>query len=348
MTIDRKLARAMRNVPTTADIFQAFEGGLSTPLSADGSSRQFTRLDDGDGKTCICVMPPPGDKAGMAEAAAFFRIGKHLRERGVPVPEMYGHAPDSGLVICEDLGDMRLHDLLVAEGAVTEPLIALYEQVVRQLARMQTAGGDGFDDKWCWDTPCYDRRVMLERESGYFLRAFCREYLELNVRQNVIQGDFERLASEASRASSNFFLHRDFQSRNIMIQEGRAFFIDFQGGRRGPLGYDLASLLLDPYTALEKSMKKRLLSVYLEELARVCTYDEELFLKEYNLLAIQRNLQILGAFAFLTKVKGKPFFKQYIHPALVSLDDLLLEPAVEKFTNVHDLVRQCRDKLDSI
>ena len=114
---------------------------------------------------------------------------------------------------------------------------------------MQVRGAVSFDPKWCWDTPQYDRMLMLERESGYFLQAFWQDLLGMEEPPGL-QEEFFELADRAARIPAGYFLHRDFQSRNIMIHGGEACIIDFQGGRLGPLAYDLASLLIDPYVAL--------------------------------------------------------------------------------------------------
>lgn len=325
----------------------SFRSIQCTPLSADGSSRRFQRIEDKYGNCCLCVAPAAGDVAGLAEAASFYHIGRHLHRKGVPVPAMYGYAPESGLVICEDLGDIRLHDLIRTQGGVVPQVVALYEQVVRALAHMQVMGGEGFSKEWCWDTPVYDRELMLTRESGYFFQAFCVDYLQMDVNYEHYRGEFEQLAADVHRAQASFFLHRDCQSRNIMIKEEKVYFIDFQGGRCGPLGYDPASLLLDPYVGLDSGIKQHLLQVYMDELANLCSYDRHLFLREYTLIAIQRNLQILGAFAFLTKVKGKPFFQQYIFPALQSLTSLLSEREAADYKSLRNLVRQCRNIVES-
>ncbi|MBW2502091.1 MAG: phosphotransferase, partial [Deltaproteobacteria bacterium] len=133
-----------------------------------------------------------------------------------------------------------------------------------------------------------------------------------------------------------YFLHRDFQSRNLMVTAGEIRIIDFQGGRLGPLGYDLASLLIDPYAGIPAGLQQRLLEHYLEQL---CTYglDDRAFLKGYKSLALQRNLQILGAFAFLAERKQKSFFRQFIPPAARSLQQLLAGPDGDNYPELRRL-----------
>ncbi len=308
-------------------------------MSPDGSLRRFCRLEHDSGRRVVAIGSPPSDEAGLAEARSGWHIGCHLFACGAPVPEQYRFDEAAGLLICEDLGDVRLHDLLAEQG-LTDEVRTLYGRAVEELARMQVRGADGFDPAWCWDSPCYDRQVMLERESGYFARALCRDLLELQVSREVEQ-EFRLLAERASAADSGFFLHRDFQSRNIMVLGGRVRFIDFQAGRLGPPAYDLASLLIDPYAALPKTVQQELLEQYLDTLDSLVSCDRELFRHHYRLLAIQRNLQILGAFAFLSSRRNRIFFKQYLVPALVSLAELLGDGESIAMPALQAQVRDC-------
>jgi len=273
------------------------------------------------------VAPAGSTTQDMMEARAARLIGVHLHHCGVRVPAQYGWDEERGLLLFEDLGDMKLHDLVEQSrkpsGEIDLPAVRpCYVQAVQQLAWMQIRGAAGFDRDWCWDTREYDRSLMLARESGYFLRAFWQELLG---QQPVpgIEEEFEQIAAAASQAPVTFFLHRDFQSRNIMVHKTQSWFIDFQGGRMGPLGYDLASLLIDPYTALPFLFKEELLQVYLEAVNRLHPVNAQQFCRQYSVLALQRNLQIIGAFSFLSRTRGKLFFSRFIGPALVSLVERL-------------------------
>jgi len=313
-------------------------------LVPDGSSRRFFQLRGPDGATCIAILPPENDQGGLAEAAAFARIGCHLRQAGVPVPAIHAFDPATGLALCEDLGARRLFEQVEEQGATRS--LALYEEAVRQLARMQVRGAAGFDPAWCWDTPRYDRRLMVERESDYFLRACCTDLLDLAFDREAVEVECAHLADQAAQAPARFFLHRDFQCRNIMLSREEVRFIDFQGGRLGPLAYDLASLLLDPYAALPEAMQDHLVAVYLRALQEEMPYEPEQFRREYLLLALQRNLQILGAFAFLSQVRRKPFFARYLRPALASLGRLLAKPEAAGYAALNHLTAQCRQELE--
>ncbi|MFN2365317.1 MAG: phosphotransferase, partial [Desulfurivibrionaceae bacterium] len=182
-----------------------------------------------------------------------------------------------------------------------------------------------------WQTGIYDRRLMLSRESGYFLESFCRGLLGIDAPPSGLAGEFVELAEQASAAPAGFFMHRDFQSRNLMRHHGGLRVIDFQGGRFGPLGYDLASLLIDPYVSLPTQVQERLVQKYIEVLAGYPGGAAAFTVESYYLLAIQRNLQILGAFAFLSGVRRKPFFRAYLAPAALSLHRILQEPGGRRF-----------------
>lgn len=314
-----------------------------TPLVPDGSSRRFYRL-QGPEQELIAILPPENDERGHAEARAFFHIGRHLQQHGAPTPALVAFDEITGLVLCEDLGEDRLYEQVQARGVTAA--LPLYEQAVRGLARMQIRGARDFDATWCWDTPLYDRGLMLERESGYFLRACCTDLLGLDFDQDKVRRECRQLADAAAQAPNHFFLHRDFQSRNIMVCNGEVRFIDFQGGRLGPLAYDLASLLIDPYTGLTVEVRDYLLAVYLQALHREISYDTEQFQREYLLLALQRNLQIIGAFAFLSQVKQKPFFAQFLAPSLDSIGGLLAKPGASEYAALRHLCQLCRQELE--
>jgi aminoglycoside/choline kinase family phosphotransferase len=298
-------------------------------LAGDGSSRRFWRVRRKNNEGICLAVAPPADttELDMREARSARLIGLHLHKQGAGVPAQYGWDEKTGLLLFEDLGDVKLHDL-VEHSRSSSAMVDLdvirpcYVQGVQQLAWMQVRGFAGFDGDWCWDTKVYDRPLMLGRESGYFLRAFWQELLGQEVPPGI-EEEFAQIATAASGAPATFFLHRDFQSRNIMVQNGQVRFIDFQGGRMGPLGYDLASLLIDPYAALPTAFQEELFQVYMRAVMALHPLDEQQFRQHYSFLALQRNLQILGAFSFLSRTRGKVFFARFLQPALVSLSEHL-------------------------
>lgn len=291
------------------------------PLAGDGSARLFWRVSSPAGKeSCIAMANPPRDEAAAKENLAYLRIGGHLFARGIPVAEIFWHDPEQGWFLMEDLGDKSLQDVVLAG----EDPVPVYSRVLEILFRLQVEGIERFDPEWCCQTRRYDVSVMRRRESDYFRDAFLIGYLGLHRSWEELERPFDHLAECASRAEAGFLLHRDFQSRNILISKGRVGIVDWQGARMGPLGYDVASLLIDPYPGLDTGVTDRILGQYLDLLRAFDPARVEPFLISYPYLAVQRNLQMLGAFAYLSRVKGKVYFETYIPQAVKRLNLLLL------------------------
>lgn len=313
-------------------------------LTGDGSDRLFYRINREGGSPLMAVFPSLSLDKGHEEAAASFRIGVHLHDQGVPVPEILAYDRKRALIVFEDLGDLHLHSLVERASDFSE-VRDLYRQAIEALLRFQIRGREGFDTRYCWDTPRYDEQLMLERESGYFSTAFCQDYLGRINDDPSLDPDFIRLARRAARQRADFLLHRDFQSRNLMVKQNRIRIIDYQGARLGPLAYDLASLLIDPYAGLDEAARDELLDYYLERAADYIELNADRFREGYVYLALQRNLQILGAFAFLSQKRAKPFFEQFIPPALRSLATLLQGPRGGDFPALTGLVEDCIARL---
>ena len=315
-----------------------------SPLSGDGSSRLFFKIKTDTASYCGVLPANNNKKKGLAEARAAFNIGNHLKKRGLPVPVIHAFDPVSGFILFEDLGDTLLHDLLQKKrkdsgGHLGQEITELYKETIEILLFMQISGSVHFDRKWCWDTQRYNKKLMLEKESGYFLQAFCQDLLGIKNISKGLTDEFKLLAGRSARQPAVYFLHRDFQSRNLMISDDKIRIIDFQGARLGPLGYDLASLLIDPYAQLPEQLQHELLEHYMEHL---CKYglDDLAFLKVYPSLAMQRNLQILGAYAFLGFQKQKSFFRQFILPATLSLQQRLAQPEAKDYPQLRKLTEK--------
>ncbi len=306
-------------------------------VAPDGSNRRFWRLPG-----AIAVAPEAEDGAAMAEAVATWKIGSHLYARGCAIPKVYGFDQESGLLVMEDLGSSSLYGRVQQLKKIgdTRQIKTLYLQVVEELVRLQLRGKKGLQADWCWDSPCYDRKVMLQTESGYFLAAWWQTLLGREAPAGIIE-EFKVLADRAAAAPACFFLHRDCQSRNIFFTDNKPKFIDFQGGRMGPLAYDLASLLMDPYVALAEEIQEELFVFYLEQLHKHGEQvNAEKFRFWYQDIALHRNLQIIGAFAFLSHQRGKIFFAQFIEPSVAMLRQRLTAPQFSQFTALQQMAAQ--------
>lgn len=313
-------------------------------IDSDGSTRRFWRVVEGDNRPCCLIAAPAATSpAELAESRSAWKIGSHLRQKGVPVPEMFGWDSGSGVLLFEDLGDSRLHDLVAKENDTptgpSDAVISSYRSALEHLVVMQCRGAEDFDTAWCWDNGQYDYQLMIDKESGYFLRAFWQGLLGHQIADGVRE-ELQEIARRAAEAPAGFFLHRDFQSRNIMIKDGAVRFIDFQGGRIGPLGYDLASLLIDPYSRLPLAVQDELLSHYLQAIHGYAEIEEVVFKRQFSLLALHRNMQIVGAFSFLSQVRQKVFFLDFIQPSLVSLKNRLKEPLFKDYPLLRTMVNR--------
>ncbi|MCU0561508.1 MAG: sugar phosphate nucleotidyltransferase [Desulfobacterales bacterium] len=313
------------------------------PLAGDGSDRLWYRL-AAAGRSL--VMADHGLRPGPAvtEADAFAAIGRHLHAAGAPVPAVVFADTFAGLVFLEDLGDLRLQ-----EAAAREPergrVLGWYREVIDSLVAMAMEGARGFDPAWAFQTPRYNRELILERECRYFVEAFLNRVAGVPAAAAHFAPEFERIAENALAHGVEGFMHRDLQSRNIMRKNGRWHFIDFQGGRIGPLQYDLASLLIDPYMDLTAAEQEELLQHGLRRLASRLPVDPARFRRGYAHCALARNLQVLGAFGFLSTVKGKPFFAGYIPAALGRLDARLAGFAPGGFPRLRAAVAAAMAKL---
>ncbi len=316
------------------------------PLSPDGSVRQFFRVLENNQNRYIAVLPPCGDKVAMEESLSAYRIGDHLFARQIPVPRVFWYDQQTGLILFEDLGDQRVHDIILTKThSNQDEIVQIYEKIIEQLVKMQFSAAVDFKSSWCYDTEEYDVPVMIRQESEYFEKAFLNELAGVDSRPGLAE-EFVQIAEKAAAGRTKCFLHRDFQSRNIMVNKGKYYFIDFQGGRIGPPGYDLASLLNDPYVSLQEETKKRLFTFYLEQLESIETADVDEFVRTYPYLALQRNLQIIGAFSFLYAVRKKTFFKQFIMPALLQLQQRLDQNCFDSLVNLKRLAMVAGKRLD--
>jgi aminoglycoside/choline kinase family phosphotransferase len=305
-------------------------------LAGDGSERLWYRLRSGPRSLIMCDHGLKESPA-VAEVDAFIAIGNHLKKIGLPVPQIHFHDRFAGLVVLEDLGDRNLQAAVRASGSNTE-IRGWYKQIITDLVEMSLNGIEGFDPAWAYQGSAYDRDLILERECRYFVDAFLQGFLNLTLEFEALRSEFEHLASEALQRSLVGLMHRDLQSRNIMLTGGRFYLIDFQAARSGPLQYDLASLLIDPYVELPEPLQADLLDHALDLVVDRCHADPVEFRLGYRYCALARNLQILGAFGFLSRARGKTFFEPYIEPAVRSLDRQLNRFGEDEFHQLRQLV----------
>jgi aminoglycoside/choline kinase family phosphotransferase/choline kinase len=317
-------------------------------LSGDGSDRSWFRATSNSNmpstfgtvpkSVVVCdhgICLPETDRRSQVDA--FVAIGNHLYQKGICVPQILAHDAFSGMVAVQDLGNRHLADV-VAQMTNLSQITDLYEKVIDRLILFSRKGAQGFDLSWTCQTPYYSRTLILENECRYFVDRFVQDYLGKDIDFDALTDDFHFIADQALTGGKNGLMHRDCQSKNIMINNGAPFFIDFQSARIGPLQYDLASLLLDPYVALPKTVQKKLLAYAMDRLNLISPDRRQQFKHNFDYCSLTRNLQILGAFAYLSQVKEKSWFETYIPPAMVSLKHWMHTQAPDAVRRLKKLV----------
>jgi aminoglycoside/choline kinase family phosphotransferase len=288
------------------------------PLKSDASGRRYWRL-SGGGRTAVGVHGPDA-----AENRAFLVFSRHFRGTGLPVPEILADDPERGIYLQEDLGDTTLFGFLSENrlpGEFPTAAIGIYEKVVEVLPRFQIEAGRSLDYGVCYPRASFDQRSILW-DLNYFKYYFLR-LAGVPFHEQELEDDFHRFAAFLLEAGQDHFMYRDFQSRNVMIRDGAPWFIDYQGGRRGPLQYDIASLLYDAKADIPPDVRDRLLGRYLDAAAAIAPIERERFLHYYPAYVFVRIMQALGAYGLRGFYERKTHFLQSIPYAIRNLEYLL-------------------------
>jgi len=289
-------------------------------ISGGGSDRRFFRVIK-EGGSMILMVSPPGDR----DFAFYLETGELLRSLKIGVPEFYQVIRNEEAIFMEDLGEESLYSR-IKSGIRESELIFWYQKVLEVLVEIQLEGA-----KRCLVYPLLRERVFdyatLRWETNYFRENFLERFCGILIPDKFgLDKEFAALAEKVA-AEPLYFIHRDFQSQNLMIKDEQIRIIDFQGARRGLLQYDLASILKDAYVVLSDETRNKLLEFYLEKLKEkgVVISDQEHFCEMFVLAGLQRNMQALGAFSFLSRVKGKKWFEQHIPAGVHYLHQALKE-----------------------
>jgi aminoglycoside/choline kinase family phosphotransferase len=307
---------------------------IYTPLMKGGSDRAFFRA-SAPGSDISVVLCRSDNREEMEY---YVHLNSFFHRKGVAVPEFLYSSLDEGLVIMEDAGNCSLYDAVREtwdDGGTVEHYTAVLERLIA-LQRLKWSGDD-----WIARRP-FDYQT-LRWETSYFLERFLGGVMGYDLsRDEALLSDFHRLA-ESVALEQPFAMHRDFQSQNIFIRGSALYFLDFQGARTGPLFYDTASLLMDPYVHHGRKTRDELFARYciMAESAGLVSGGAERLRERYARASMQRLMQALGAFGFLGLVKGKRAFLQHIRPAL----SLLLETVREhrEFPKLTDTVKKAHD-----
>jgi aminoglycoside/choline kinase family phosphotransferase len=290
------------------------------PLQGElgGSGRKIIRLSN-DEFTAIGIL-----YGVREENVAFLEFSKHFHRHGLPVPEIYAEDLAHGAYLEEDLGDTTLFEFLSKNRTATTiapEVIEAYRKVVAVLPRFQVEASSDLNYKVCYPISSFDRQ-SIAWDLNYFKYYFLR-LAGIPFNEHALEEDFTRLTDFLLSAPRDYFLYRDFQSRNILLRNGDPFFVDYQGGRQGALQYDIASLLYDAKADLPPELRQQLLDHYLDRLSSFIPLDREAFLRHYYAYVYIRILQALGAYGFRGFYERKAHFLQSVPYALKNLRWLL-------------------------
>jgi aminoglycoside/choline kinase family phosphotransferase len=258
------------------------------------------------------------------ENVAFLEFSRHFRRHGLPVPEIYAEDLSQGAYLEEDLGDTTLFEFLSKNRAgqnIARQSVEAYRKVVQVLPRFQVEAGRSVNYKVCYPRACFDRQ-SIAWDLNYFKYYFLR-LAGVSFNEQALEDDFGHLTKFLLKADRDYFLFRDFQSRNIMLRGGDPFFVDYQGGRKGALQYDIASLLYDAKADLPPALRQKLLDDYLDRLPDFVKLEREAFMLHYYAYVYVRIMQALGAYGFRGFYERKAHFLQSVPYALKNLRWLL-------------------------
>ena len=293
-----------------------FPAEMISPLQGQlgGSGRSIARL-SGKGMSAIGVV-----YSVREENVAFLEFSRHFRRHGLPVPEIFAEDLSQGAYLEEDLGDTTLFEFLSKHregGSVDAEAVTAYRKAVAVLPRFQVQAGRDLNYKVCYPRASFDRQ-SIAWDLNYFKYYFLR-LAGVPFNEQALEQDFGRLTKFLLAAEHDYFLYRDFQSRNIMMRDGDPYFLDYQGGRKGALQYDIASLLYDGKADLPPELRQELLDYYLDCLASYTDVNRAEFMEYYYAYVYVRIMQALGAYGFRGFYERKPHFLQSVPYALKNL-----------------------------
>ncbi|HEV7522488.1 MAG TPA: RNase adapter RapZ [Candidatus Angelobacter sp.] len=293
----------------------------------------------GSGRVIVRLSGGEQDKARLArdvnsaigilydvreENVAFLEFSRHFRRHGLPVPEIFADDLRHGAYIEQDLGNTTLFEFLVANRAgenIAPAVVDAYIKVVQMLPRFQVEAGRDVNYKVCYPRSSFDRQ-SIAWDLNYFKYYFLR-LAGIAFNEQALENDFSRLTKFLLTAPRDYFLYRDYQSRNVMLLDEQPFFLDYQGGRKGALHYDIASLLYDAKADLPPALRQKLLDHYIDALRGMIGIERDAFMHHYYAFVYVRIMQALGAYGFRGFYERKPHFLQSVPYAVKNLRWLL-------------------------
>lgn len=308
------------------DLYHTFVGRPAdeiVELPSSGSNRRYFRLSGSRSLIGVSGTSRP-------ENEAFLYMAAHFRQKGLPVPEVYCSSEDKLFYLQEDLGDTLLFDAIEKgrkSSVFDETEKRLLHQTIELLPKVQFVGADGMDFSHCYPQPEFNRRSILW-DLNYFKYCFLKA-TGLEFQEDRLEDDFQKMADVLLRSASATFMYRDFQSRNVMVRDGEPWLIDFQGGRKGPVYYDVASFLWQAKAKYPDDLREELLGSYIAALRQYIPVDETYFRSQLQHFVLFRILQVLGTYGFRGYFEKKPHFIQSVPYAIDNLRQLLREDYAE-------------------
>ena len=310
------------------------------PLTEGGSDRLFYRIKNSDSSVVVMASRSP-----RFDIASYISVGTFLFSHGIGVPEIIACDADRRMVLLEDLGDESLYAIL-KKPLSGEEKTARYQKVLVSLAEMQMKTAGSLESCAYLKGRNFGYEA-LRWETDYFTECFLKRFCSMQIEaEKELEREFHLLGA-ALADEPKYFMHRDFQSQNIYFKNGRVRIIDFQTATRGLLQYDAVSLLKDAYYVLNEKDRNELLNFYIETLTTAwgVEADKEQFIQTFHLAGLQRNMQALGAFAYLTMDKGKTAFAAHMPNALLYLKEAL--QGVDRFPVLKEMVQQAEEIVKS-
>ncbi len=307
---------------------------LVESLAVSGSDRRYYRITSGK-TTAIATY-----NTNVAENNTYFYFTELFRRHQINVPELYKISKDRRAYLQQDLGKTSLFDMVIKEG-YTEPVRKLYHKALAQLAKLQWIAGREADYKQCFSSKQFDEKAIMS-DLLYFKYYFA-DLQGIPYDRSLLMSEMELVSKDLGRVQPQTLMFRDFQSRNIMVHEGKIYFIDFQGSMQGPPQYDIASLLWQARAQLPAAWKEDLLNGYISSLneLHVPRMDEIYFRRGYVQFVLLRLLQVLGAYGFRGLLQHKAHFITSIGPALKNLDTFLSDhPQTPAYPELRSLLEK--------
>lgn len=333
------------------NLFKDYSGQEASSLeelTSSGSNRRYFRIKGGN----VSMIGVIG--TCMEENNAFVKLSGHFVEKGINVPHVLAVSPDSMRYLQEDLGDDQLYKM-VSQGRESGEY-STYEcrmlfRAMEMLPKIQFKGAQDLDWSVCFPEPAFNERMVMF-DLNYFKYCFLKA-TGLEFSEVKLQDDFEKLRDDIMQDMGDTFMYRDFQARNIMMKDGEPYFIDFQGGRKGPIYYDVASFVWQARSRYPEKLRHELVQTYLKSLRTYMDISEEHFYERLRLFTLFRTLQVLGAYGFRGYFEKKPHFLGSVPYAMSNLRRLLREPfteypylneVLEKLTSLPQLNEIAEDK----